>query len=164
MVRIYTPDLFDRYTPFRPDIHGFIHRREAALGEDRADVYTTIVQADAPREGPGPLRAEPVPEGLEPGQHGAPEAVERGAAAARQRSVVYVAGFMSDRARIGAKTDGRECMLVCLSTSCAATEAETLVETLVLFTIHNESSISFARSNCSSPRRRFDHAQQLGPA
>ena len=77
--------LFYRDRPLRPDVHRLVDRREAALGEHGADVYATIVQADAPREGPGPLCAEPVPESSEPGEHGAPEAVEGGAAAARQR-------------------------------------------------------------------------------
>ena len=101
VVGVGAPNLFYCYRSLRPHIHSFVDRREAALGEHGADVDRAVVQSDTFCEEPGPLFTEPIDACLEPGQHGAPEASEGEAAAARQRCGSDLAGFMSYRARKG---------------------------------------------------------------
>ena len=103
VVGIWTPYLFYCYRSFGPYVNRLVDRREAALGEHGADVDRAVVQSDTSREGPGPLLTEPIDACLEPGQHGAPEAFEVRRRRRASAAGSDLAGFMSSRARMGAR-------------------------------------------------------------
>ena len=170
VVRIDTPYLFYCYRSFGPYVNRLVDRREAALGEHGADVDRAVVQSDTSREGPGPLLTEPIDACLEPGEHGAPEAFEGEAAAARQRCGSDLAGFMSDRARISAKAGLKSMPSVCLTSCDLQAERLKVVEagakeiTLCFYHFPKNPQTASREVTARALARDIDHAQQLGPA